>query len=254
MSLIWVFRYGSLILNPRPRRRLHRGLPNLFATVRLSVKFRHTSSYPSASSPMLSHRPIRSSCRRRCGVVRSPPRRNRRCTDLHRLHTSALSRHGRRSCSPVHGNRERRDPGGLRDRSGPPETHGGGRQEKKNLAHLGVGGGVCCACGGRGERLVHLHRVRGAGAVGPTRHGGHVVGGGAAGCGRRRRGNERPLSRVLLVSLSVSVSLSSVRLGRWGGGWARERGRQRHRPEPLFLAKSTIKIFYNLKLNIFYII
>ena len=106
MSPIWVFRYGSLILNPRPRRRLHRGLLNLFATVRLSVKFRHTPLYPSASSPMLSHRPIRSSCRRRHGVVHSPPRRNRRCTDPQRLHTSALSRHGRRNCSPVHGNRD----------------------------------------------------------------------------------------------------------------------------------------------------
>jgi hypothetical protein len=112
MSPIWVFRYGSLILNPRPRRpplsqsqlptqaarlRIHRCAwawawphatgspgeamasgrqaphplqpdralpisvfpvrPNLFATVRLSVKFCHTPSYPSASSPMLSHRP-----------------------------------------------------------------------------------------------------------------------------------------------------------------------------------------------------
>jgi hypothetical protein len=54
--------------------------------------------------PCWSHRPTRSGCRRRRGVVRSPPRRNHRCTDPHRLHTSALSRHGRWSCSPVRGN------------------------------------------------------------------------------------------------------------------------------------------------------
>jgi hypothetical protein len=147
MSPIWVFRYGSLILNLCPRRpplsqsqlptqaarlRIRRCAwawarshvawawpqatgspgeamasgrraphplqpgrappisvfpmrPNLFATVRLSVKFRPTPSYPSASSPMLSHRPFSS---------KSP------------LHGSALSRHGRRNCSPVHGNRD----------------------------------------------------------------------------------------------------------------------------------------------------
>jgi hypothetical protein len=86
--------------------------------------------------------------------------------------------------------------GGLRrDSYGRLEPRARGEGGKS--AHLGVRGGGRCG-GGDGPRLVHLHRVRGAGGVAPTRQRGHVEGGGGA-AGRRRRGNG-----PLLCPLSLS--------------------------------------------------
>jgi hypothetical protein len=69
---------------------------------------RRPSPYPVVPPvrPCWLRRPTRNSCRRRRCVVHSPPRRNRRYTDPHRFHASALSRHGRRSCSLLCGNRD----------------------------------------------------------------------------------------------------------------------------------------------------
>lgn len=90
---------------------------------------------------------------------------------------------------------------------------------------LGVGGAVC---GRSGERLVHLHLVSGAGGVGPTRHGCHVVGGAADGDDA-----EMNLLFSQCPVLSWRLGLSSVRRE---VGEAAGLGRQRHgtRPEPPF--------------------
>ena len=93
-----------------------------------------------------------------------------------------------------------RSDGPRRNRSWPPEPPG---PRRRRIAHLGVrGSGRCCR--GGGARLVHLHRVRGAGGVGPTRQRGHVEGGAAGGDDAEMEPPLSPLS-----------SLSSVRrLGR----------------------------------------